>query len=125
MTDPRIALLATLLLGACAIAPPPAEPDPIDAAAVREEGEIALADAAQAAFCVSQDVPDSQVVMLQDGASVRPAAGPAYALTLAPAEESRLAWRLLVTAGASEPDATAARLRQALAVCLGRLGRST
>lgn len=125
MTHPRTALLTTLLLGACAIAPPPAEPDPVDTAALEEAGEIALADAAQAAFCISQDMPDSQVVMLQDGASVRPAAGPAYALTLAPAEDSRLAWRLLVQAGASTPDATAARLRQALAGCLGRLGRST
>jgi hypothetical protein len=118
-------LLSLATLGACAIAPPPPEADAIAAPALEEAGRIALADPAQAAFCVSQDMPESQVLLVQDGAAVRPAAGPDYALTLVFAAEESLAWRLLVAGGAADPGATATRLRRALAGCMGRLARST
>ena len=119
-------LLPLALLGAaCSIAMPPPAPDPIAAPAVREEGQLALADAAQAAFCVSQDVPISFVELIQDGATVRPASGEAYALMLVQPEGGVVAWRLLVAEGVSDPGATAVGLRRALADCLGRLGRST
>lgn len=120
-------LLPLALLGAaCSIAPPPPAPDPIAAPAVQEEGQLALADAAQAAFCVSQDIPASFVELIQDGATVRPATGPAYALMLLQPEGGGVvAWRLLVAAGAPDPGATAVGLRRALADCLGRLGRTT
>ncbi len=118
-------LLPLALLAACAIAPPPEAPDAVAAPAVEEAGRIAQVDPARAAFCVSQDMPDSHVLLVQDGAAVRPAAGPDYALTLVLAEEQSLAWRLLVASGVADPAATAARLRQALAGCMGRIGRDT
>jgi hypothetical protein len=114
-----------LLAGACAIAPPPPAPDPIAAPVLREEGQLALSDPAQTAFCVSQEMPASLVELIQDGATVRPATVPTYALVLTGPEQGRVAWRLLVADRASDPEATALRLRRALADCLGRLGRST
>ncbi len=121
-------LASLLLLAACAIPPPAAAPDPLAAPAVSEQGEITLADPAQAGVCVSQALPNSMVEMMQDGATVRPAAGAAaYALVLTRAEAGPdiLAWRLLVAEAGSGTAATAERLRRALAGCLARLGRTT
>lgn len=120
-----VRLLPLLLLAACSIAPPPPTPEAVAVPALEEEGRIALLDPAQAAFCVSQDMPASQVLLVQDGASVRPAGPPGYALTLLEDAEPGLTWRLLVAANTADPRATAMQLRQALAGCLGRLGRVT
>jgi hypothetical protein len=116
-------LPSLLLLVACAVAPPPPEPDTIAAPVVEESGRIAAVDPARAAFCASLDIPDSQVVMVRDGAALRPAAGQDYALTLVLAGEQSLAWRLRVAQGAEDPAGTAARLRAALTGCVEVLGR--
>lgn len=126
---PAAALPFLLLASACAIAPPPPAPDPLGAAAIVEDGQVALAaEPAEAAFCVSQDLPPSRVELVQDGAAVRPAATaavPDYALLLTrPVPEQATAWRLLVAAG-PRAEGTALGLRRALADCLGRLGRTT
>ena len=124
-------ILAAALLAGCTIAPPPAPPDLVQQASLREEGQVALPDAAQAAFCASQDLPETLVLLLEDGAAVRPAEGlagprqPPYAMMLTQAEEGVVAWRLLVAEpGPSGPDLML-RLRAVLANCLARLGRTT
>jgi hypothetical protein len=118
-------LAAALSAAACAIPAAPPAPEAIAAPALREEGQLALADPVRAAFCTSQALPLSLVLLVRDGASVRPAAGADYALTLLQAGEDRVAWRLLVGPGLPDPGATALRLRQALAGCLGGPGRSS
>jgi hypothetical protein len=117
-----------LLASGCAIAPRPPSPDPIQGG-VRAEGKLEGAAPAQAAFCVSQDVPESLVQLIQDGAAVRPAPGvgrPDYALMLTQQEQpGTVAWKLLVAEPGEAAAARATQLRGALANCLGLLGRPT
>ena len=111
------------LLGAgCAVPPRPPSPDPIQVG-TRLEGRLDGAGAAQAAFCVSQEVPLSYVLLISDGAAVRPAPGtwpamqPGYAVTLRRSEGGA---RWLRQVGEAEPSTAAAiadRLDHALAVC--------
>jgi hypothetical protein len=126
----RLALCALPLLAGCAIAPRPPSPDPIQGG-VRAEGKLEGAAPAQAAFCVSQAVPLSYVLLISDGAAVRPAPGvwpaiePGYAVTLRQAEGG-VAWVRQV--GEADPATTAAiaeRLDRALAECSSVVGGKT
>ncbi len=116
-------LLGMLAAAGCAIAPRPPSPDPI-AGGNRLEGRLEGASPAQAAFCVSQGVPLSYVLLVSDGAAVRPAPGnwpaidPGYALTLR-RSEGGVAWLRQVgeTADPSTAAAIADRLDRALADC--------
>ena len=109
-------LAAMLLAAGCAIPPPPPSPDPIRGGLV-QEGRLAAADPAETAFCVSQAVPISHVLLVSDGAAVRPAPGvvaadsPDYPLTLRRGAEAPpgLDWRLQVAS--TEPGAAAAAER--------------
>ena len=127
-TAPRALLLLGLPLAGCAIAPRPPSPDPIQGGA-RTEGKLDGASPAQAAFCVSQEVPLSYVLLISDGASVRPAPGvwpviePGYALTLRRAEGG-VSW-LRQAGETADPATTAAlagELDRALAACAPVLG---
>ena len=118
--------LAGLLAG-CAVAPRPPSPDPIEGGA-RLEGRLGSASPAQAAFCVSREMPLSYVVLISDGAAVRPAPGawaagqPDYALTLRRSEAGTI-W--LRQVGEAEPSTTAIiadRLDRALADCAAASG---
>jgi len=122
---PALALAAALLATACAIPPPPPAAPPVAEVAIEDGGQIALPDPAQAAFCVAQAMPVALVDTLQDGAAVRPVvAAPDYALLLGFAGPATVDWRLRVGAAPFGTEATALRLRQALADCLARLGRA-
>lgn len=116
-------LLPPLLAPACAVSPEPPSPDPT-AGGVRREGRPEGAGPAQFAFCVSQEVQPSLVVLPPDGAAVRPVradGGPDYAPTLHRAEGG-VAWVRQVAE--AEPAAAAAavadRLDRALDVCANR-----
>jgi hypothetical protein len=110
MRGPALPLLA--LLAGCAVAPPPATPDPI-AGGDRREGMTA-AGPSETGFCVAQMVPPAAALLIPEGAVVRPLAGGAnYALMLR-GTESGTAWSRQVEAGDA---ATAARLDRALADC--------
>jgi hypothetical protein len=116
------------VLAGCATPRPPPSTDPIEGGA-RLEGALDGADGpSQAAFCVSQGVPLSYVVLISDGASVRPAAGSRtdgaldYALTFR-RSDTGITW--LRQVGEAEPAAVAAvafRLDRALAGCAARRG---
>jgi len=98
------------LLAACAVAPPPATPDPI-AGGDRREGTVATGPS-EAGFCVSQMVPPSLALLIPEGAAVRPLAGGAnYALMLRQ-RDAGTAWSRQVETG---DGATAERLDRALA----------
>ncbi|TCZ55425.1 hypothetical protein [Roseicella aquatilis] len=121
-------VLLLLALAGCAVAPPPREPDPV-AVGYRKDGQVALPDAAQAASCVSQLLPNSIVEMRRDGAAVRPAPGtvqpggrPDYALVLERQDNGALAWHLLVGATGPEAAAVAQDLNRALGDCTARMG---
>ena len=114
----------------CSIPPRPPSPDPIEDG-TRLEGRLDGANPAQAAFCVSQEVPLSYVLLVSDGAAVRPAPGtwpaiePGYALTLR-RSEAGTAW--LRQVGEAEPSTAAAlagRLGRALAECAPALGEGS
>ena len=126
MVHGALPLLLAPLAG-CAIAPRPPSPDPIQGG-IRLEGEIERASPAQAAFCVSQEVPLSYVLLVSDGASVRPVPGiwpaiePGYALTLRRAETGTTWLHQVGEAELSTAAAIAERLDRALAVCAPTLG---
>ena len=115
-------LCALPLLAGCAVAPRPPSPDPIQGG-TRAEGKLDDASPARTAFCVSQGMPLSYVLLTSDGAAVRPVPGvwpaidPGYALTLR-RTEGGVTW--LRQVGEADP-ATAAviadRLDRALADC--------
>jgi hypothetical protein len=119
----RLTLLLAPLAAGCAIPPPPPSPDPIGGGE-RLEGRLdTSASPAQAAFCVSQGVPLSRVVLLSDGAAVRPAPGargaeePDYALTVRRSDDGAT-WLRQVGGGEATRTAVAAhRLDDALAAC--------
>ena len=110
------------LLAGCAIASRPPSPDPIQGG-TRLEGRFNGANPAQVAFCVSQGVPLSYVLLVSDGAAVRPAPGtwpavePGYALTLRRTEAGTTWLRQVGQAERSPAAAIAARLDSALAEC--------
>ena len=110
------------LLAGCAIASRPPSPDPIQGG-VRLEGRFNGASPAQVAFCVSQGVPLSYVLLISDGAAVRPAPGtwpaiePGYALTLRRTEAGTTWLRQVGQAEPSTAAAIADRLDRALAEC--------
>jgi len=115
------------LLAGCAIAPRPPSPDPIRGG-IRQEGRLDGASPAEVAFCVSQEVPLSYVLLISDGAAVRPVPGvwpaiePGYALTLR-RTDAGTAW--LRQVGEAEPSMAAAiadRLDRALADCASAAG---
>jgi hypothetical protein len=119
--------LLGLVAAGCAIAPQPPSPDPIQGG-IRLEGRLDGASPAQLAFCVSQEVPLSYVLLVSDGAAVRPAPGvwsaiePGYALTLR-RTDAGTAW--LRQVGEVEPATVAAiadRLDRALAECASTAG---
>lgn len=121
-TVPAALLLLALAPAGCSVAPRPPSPDPIGGG-TRAEGKLDGAGPAQTAFCVSQGVPLSYVLLTSDGAAVRPVPGvwpaidPGYALTLRRAEGG-VTW--LRQVGEAEPAtaaAIAARLDGALAEC--------
>ena len=121
-----IAVLA--LLAGCAVSRPPPSPDPIEGG-TRLEGGLGDASPSQTAFCVSQSVPLSYVVLTSDGAAVRPAPGtrtagePDYAVTLRQSDAGTT-W-LRQVGEAAEPArvaVTAYQLDGALAGCAGTLG---
>jgi hypothetical protein len=120
-----MALLA--LLAGCAVSRPPPSPDPIEGGA-RLEGGLGDASPSQTAFCVSQMVPLSYVVLISDGAAVRPAPGslapgaPDFALTIRQSG-SGTTW-LRQVAEAEPPGAAAAahQLDSALADCASDIG---
>ncbi len=125
-TAPCVLPLLGLLAG-CAIAPRPPSPDPIGGG-TRLEGKLDGASPSQAAFCVSREVPLSYVLLISDGAAVRPVPGlwpaiqPGYALTLR-RSEGGVTW--LRQVGEAEPSTAAAiadRLDRALAGCAPALG---
>ena len=115
------------LLAGCAVAPRPPSPDPIQGGA-RLEGRLAGAGPAQAAFCVSQRVPLSYVLLTSDGAAVRPAPGfwpavePGYAVTLRRSEGGAVWLRQVGEAQPSTAAALADRLDRALAECSSATG---
>jgi hypothetical protein len=119
------AVSAAGVLAGCAVAAPPPSPDPI-AGGARLEGALAPdASPPQTAFCVSQAVPLSYVVLTSDGAAVRPAPGtiaagePDYAVTL---RRSRAGATWVRQVGDAAPPSrvavTAYRLDSALARCI-------
>ena len=121
-----IAVLA--LLAGCAVSRPPPSPDPIEGG-TRLEGGLGDASPSQTAFCVSQSVPLSYVVLTSDGAAVRPAPGtrtagePDYAVTLRQSDAGTT-W-LRQVGEAAEPSraaVTAYQLDGALAGCAGTIG---
>jgi hypothetical protein len=118
---PVAALLAAAALAGCAIpepAPPPLAARPPGATVL--EGQLAAATPAETAYCVAQAMRGAVVVPLLSGAAVRPAAAgalPDYALVLWQAGQE-VTWRL----EAGDP-AMAERLRGALGLCAGDLGR--
>lgn len=121
-------ILLILAMAGCAVAPPPREPDPIPVG-YRQDGQVALPDAAQAASCVSQALPNSIVEMRRDGAAVRPAPGtvqpggrPDYALVLERQDNGALAWHLLVAETGPAAAAAAHELNRALFDCKARIG---
>lgn len=125
---PPLPLLLLAAAGGCAIPQPPPSPDPIGGG-TRAEGKLDGASPALAAFCVSQGVPLSHVLLVSDGAAVRPAPGvrpavdPGYALTMRRAEGG-VAW-LRQVGEAADPETAAAiadRLDRALAACAPVLG---
>ena len=98
---------------------------------IRAEGKREAASPAQAAFCASQEVPLSYVLLVSDGAAVRPAPGtwpaiePGYALTLR-RSEAGIAWlRQVGEAELSTAAALADRLDRALAECAPMLGEGS
>ena len=119
-----------LLAGGCAIAPRPPSPDPIQGG-IRAEGKLDGAGPAQAAFCVSQAVPLSYVLLVSDGAAVRPVPGvwpaiePGYAVTLRRAEGGATWVRQVGGADAATAAAIAERLDRALAECSSVVGGRT
>ena len=116
-------LLGPPLAAGCSIVRPPPSPDPIEGG-IRAEGKLDGAGPAEAAFCVSQEVPLSYVLLISDGASVRPAPGvwpaiePGYAVTLR-RSEGGTTWLRQVgeTAEPATAAAIADRLDRALAAC--------
>lgn len=127
MTPPQrrraAALAIPALLASCAVSAPPPSPDPFVGGA-RQEGALGRdASPSQAAFCVSQGVPLSHVLLTTDGAAVRPAPGsraagdPDYALTLRQSEAGTTWLRQVGDADAARAAFTAYRLDRALAGC--------
>ncbi len=118
------------LLAGCSIPPRPPSPDPIQGG-TRLEGRLDGASPAQTAFCVSQEVPLSYVLLISDGAAVRPAPGtwpavePGYALTLRRSEAGTTWLRQVGEAGPSTAAALAGRLDRALAECTPALGKAS
>ena len=118
----RLFLCALPLLAGCAIAPRPPSPDPIQGG-TRLEGRLDGASPAQTAFCVSQEVPLSYVLLISDGAAVRPAPGtwpavePGYALTLRRSEAGTTWLRQVGEADPATAAVIADRLDRALADC--------
>ena len=116
------------LLAGCSIPPRPPSPDPIQGG-TRLEGRLDGASPAQTAFCVSQEVPLSYVLLISDGAAVRPAPGvwpaiqPGYAVTMRRVEGG-VSWVRQVgeTADPATAAAIADRLDRALAACAPVLG---
>jgi hypothetical protein len=121
------AIAALGLLGACAVSRQPPSPDPIEGGA-RLEGGLGDASPSQIAFCVSQGVPLSYVVLTSDGAAVRPAPGtltlgePDYALVLRQSDGGTTWLRQVGEAEPSRAEVTAYRLDSALAGCAGASG---
>jgi hypothetical protein len=115
------------LLAGCAIAPRPPSPDPIQGG-TRAEGRLDGASPARTAFCVSQGVPLSYVLLISDGAAVRPVPGvwpaidPGYALTLRRAEGGVTWLRQVGDADPATAAAIAERLDRALAECSSVVG---
>lgn len=124
--------LPILLLAAtgCAIPQQPPSPDPIQGG-TRAEGRLDGASPVLAAFCVSQEVPLSYVLLVSDGAAVRPAPGvwpaidPGYALTMR-RSDGGVAWVRQVgeTADPVTAAAIADRFDRALAACAPVVGES-
>ena len=121
-------LLLPLAILGCSIPPPPPEPDPFPVG-YRKDGQLTPPDAAQAASCVSQQVPGSIVELRRDGPAVRPAPGtvepgrrPDYALLLRRQDQGVVAWHLLVAETGPAAAALAQDLNRALADCAARLG---
>ncbi len=117
-------------LAGCSIPPRSPSSDPIEGG-TRLEGRLDGASPAQAAFRVSQEVPLSYVLLVSDGAAVRPAPGtwpavePGYALTLR-RSEAGATW--LRQVGEAEPSTVAAiadRLDRAVAECAPALGEGS
>ena len=108
----------------------PPSPDPIQGG-IRAEGKLDGAGPAQAAFCVSQAVPLSYVLLVSDGAAVRPVPGvwpaiePAYAVTLRRAEGGATWVRQVGGADPATAAALAERLDRALAECSSVVGGRT
>jgi hypothetical protein len=125
----RAGAIAVLgLLTGCAVSRSPPSPDPIEGG-TRLEGGLGDASPSQTAFCVSQGVPLSYVVLTSDGAAVRPAPGsrtagePDYAVTLRQSDAGTT-W-LRQVGEAAEPAraaVTAYQLDSALAGCAGTIG---
>ncbi|MBK1658179.1 hypothetical protein [Paracraurococcus ruber] len=109
-----------LLLGACAIAPPPPEADPV-AGPPLAQGELAT-DPILVAACVSRAVPGAVVALRRDGAAVAPlpALVPDTALVVDRMPQGRVAWRLLGPPAGPLTEA----LQRALQDCAGRIGAS-
>ncbi len=119
--------LLGLALAGCAVAPRPPSPDPIQGG-TRAEGRLDGASPALTAFCVSQKVPLSYVMLTSDGAAVRPAPGvwpavdPGYALTLRRAENGATWLRQVGEADPATAAVIAERLDRALAGCASVAG---
>jgi len=126
--DVAIAVLA--LLAGCAVSRRPPSPDPIEGGA-RLEGGLGNASPSQTAFCVSQGVPLSYVVLTSDGAAVRPTPGtltpgePDYALILRQSDTGTTWLRQVGEAEPTRADVTAYQLDSALAGCAGSIGGAT
>lgn len=127
MTRVLIRASPLLLAVGCAVAPPPPSPDPF-AGGARAEGRLGDSVPAETAFCVSRGVPLSTVLLVSDGAAVRPAPGalaagqPDYALTLR-RSEGGIAWvRQVGDAAPPAAMAAAERLDGALADCASAPG---
>ena len=118
------------LLAGCSIPPRPPSPDPIQGG-TRLEGRLDGASPARAAFCVSQEVPLSYVLLISDGGAVRPAPGtwpavePGYALTLRRSEAGTTWLRQVGEAGPSTAAALTGRIDRALAGCTPALGKAS